>query len=728
MKSTELKNRAQELAGKTNSGTISPTEVGGIMYDTVEYIEDVERNGAALGIRKTYTTVSAMEADSNPTDSEGNPLKKGMLVNIYNQEDPLASDNGKVFSWQNPGWQLRSKIDAGYATREELTELEGKTSGNLSYMNLNEISNVSNIPDVVAVLKQIPNDKRHKFATIKYRDSVSNIYIKSYKSQELDDDSWSNMSYWDDVITGRLLNPILTEKALSGIYTNRDDVKISGVYKHANNPYLLEVMVIGDVVYQTEFGGRYNAEGFLCRSRSYKNGIWGNWINYDVSVLPDLQQNILDIISRLEKIETIPSSNLLDISKATTGYVSTSKGTISVSDTYPNALVSDYINVVAGKTYYIQGRGNTGGIVGYDNDGNKLYPVVGKPSYYGTDTPNQQFTIAEGVVKIRLTITLDGSYGDVMLSEGDNEKPYTPYKALSIADVVKELYQSSQSKPVNHPKAVLVKKDSSNISVYSNICDANYIEFCVQHTISTTDNVDYWRLVDSYYCVHDGKNFSRQKQVLTYNENEYVLHLNGGIDSTGGYHGDEKVDDIFFLIDGVKYSIDELSNIQANNSIEYCESSIMYGNAIGDNTAIANHYKITKFMNGGYYTRNRTKFLKSLTLDSMYGGLVSMHKNVGKQWTAPDLSIRTAVGNNEQLILPVNTEHPWVKYWNNDYGLSAEVHSKINYGIPNNLFKLIVWDRTNDTKYYHRLQGDTYNVTSDTDYETECSVVYKVVE
>lgn len=123
MKSTELKNRAQELAGKTNSGTISPTEVGGIMYDTVEYIEDVERNGAALGIRKTYTTVSAMEADSNPTDNEGNPLKKGMLVNIYNQEDPSSSDNGKVFSWQNPGWQLRSKIDAGYATREELTEL-----------------------------------------------------------------------------------------------------------------------------------------------------------------------------------------------------------------------------------------------------------------------------------------------------------------------------------------------------------------------------------------------------------------------------------------------------------------------------------------------------------------------------------------------------------------------------------------------------------------------------
>ena len=124
MTSDEIKRRALALSEKTNSDTITPTEVGGIMYDTVGYMEDVERNGASLGIRKTYATVSAMEADLNPVGDDGSPLKKGMLVNIYDQDTPDSPDNGKVFSFQAPGWAFRTKIDAGYATKEELSELE----------------------------------------------------------------------------------------------------------------------------------------------------------------------------------------------------------------------------------------------------------------------------------------------------------------------------------------------------------------------------------------------------------------------------------------------------------------------------------------------------------------------------------------------------------------------------------------------------------------------------
>lgn len=124
MNSIDLKRRALELSEKTDNETISPTEVGGIMYDTVAYMEDVEINGSNLGIRKTYATVSAMEADQDPRDDkDGSPLRRGMLVNIYNQAEPESADNGKVFSWQNPGWAFRTKIDAGYATKREINEL-----------------------------------------------------------------------------------------------------------------------------------------------------------------------------------------------------------------------------------------------------------------------------------------------------------------------------------------------------------------------------------------------------------------------------------------------------------------------------------------------------------------------------------------------------------------------------------------------------------------------------
>lgn len=123
MNSSDIKRRAVELSEKTNSETISPQEVGGIMYDTVSYMEDVQRNSGSLGIRKTYTSVSAMEADKNPKDSEGNPLKKGMLVNIYNPANASDPDNNKVYAYNAPGWVQTSKLDAGYATKAEINEL-----------------------------------------------------------------------------------------------------------------------------------------------------------------------------------------------------------------------------------------------------------------------------------------------------------------------------------------------------------------------------------------------------------------------------------------------------------------------------------------------------------------------------------------------------------------------------------------------------------------------------
>lgn len=125
----DIKQRAQQLSEKTDAESISPAEVGGLFSDLADYTNDVEVNGSSLGIRKTYTSVSAMEADKNPVGDDGKPLKKGQLVNIYNQDDPSSADNNKVFSWQNPGWQIRTTLDAGYATREELTELEEKLGG-----------------------------------------------------------------------------------------------------------------------------------------------------------------------------------------------------------------------------------------------------------------------------------------------------------------------------------------------------------------------------------------------------------------------------------------------------------------------------------------------------------------------------------------------------------------------------------------------------------------------
>lgn len=137
--STDLKQRAQTLAAKTDINSIDPQEVGGLFYDLTGYAEDVQRNGGSLGIRKVYASVSAMEADStSPKDMWGNPMRKGQLCVIYDGTTE-GVDNNKVFAFKAPGWEIATQLDAGYATRGELTELEGKISN--SVFTDNKIAN-----------------------------------------------------------------------------------------------------------------------------------------------------------------------------------------------------------------------------------------------------------------------------------------------------------------------------------------------------------------------------------------------------------------------------------------------------------------------------------------------------------------------------------------------------------------------------------------------------------
>lgn len=118
--SDEIKRKALELSEKTDSNSITPKEVGGIMHDLASLGENAIRNGGTLGIRKVYESVAAMEADSiSPVDLWGNPIKKGNLVVIY---DGTSSgvDNNKIYAFMKPGWQIATHLDAGYATKASL--------------------------------------------------------------------------------------------------------------------------------------------------------------------------------------------------------------------------------------------------------------------------------------------------------------------------------------------------------------------------------------------------------------------------------------------------------------------------------------------------------------------------------------------------------------------------------------------------------------------------------
>lgn len=103
--------RAQSLMNETALNSITPPRAGGIMYDTLLVLNQMQLEGGSLLISKIYTSVSAMEADTTPTsDLTGRALRAGQLVVIV-PTDPSSADLGKVYRYNGPeSWSYTSKI------------------------------------------------------------------------------------------------------------------------------------------------------------------------------------------------------------------------------------------------------------------------------------------------------------------------------------------------------------------------------------------------------------------------------------------------------------------------------------------------------------------------------------------------------------------------------------------------------------------------------------------
>ena len=92
--------RAEALKEETALNSISPDRAGGIMYDTLIYINQMQLQGATpLLISKIYASVAAMEADSAPvSDLTGQPLRPGQVV-VIATGDPDDPDEGVVYRY-----------------------------------------------------------------------------------------------------------------------------------------------------------------------------------------------------------------------------------------------------------------------------------------------------------------------------------------------------------------------------------------------------------------------------------------------------------------------------------------------------------------------------------------------------------------------------------------------------------------------------------------------------
>ena len=108
--------RAEALKEETALNSISPERAGGIMYDTLIYINQMQmQESNPLLISKIYASVAAMEADSAPvSDLTGRALVPGQVVCIVTP-DTSSADYGVIYRYNGTtggasSWSATGKI------------------------------------------------------------------------------------------------------------------------------------------------------------------------------------------------------------------------------------------------------------------------------------------------------------------------------------------------------------------------------------------------------------------------------------------------------------------------------------------------------------------------------------------------------------------------------------------------------------------------------------------
>ena len=114
----EIQARAQVLREKTQEGSVTPEEVGGLIADTLALLANIGQRAGSLRVSKVYSSKAEMEADISPENAQHQPIKAGQLVAVHTGGD--SPEDGTIYVYLAPGWKL-----IGNLNRVAIGESEG---------------------------------------------------------------------------------------------------------------------------------------------------------------------------------------------------------------------------------------------------------------------------------------------------------------------------------------------------------------------------------------------------------------------------------------------------------------------------------------------------------------------------------------------------------------------------------------------------------------------------
>ena len=472
--------RAQSLMNETALNSITPPRAGGIMYDTLLVLNQMQLEGGSLLISKIYTSVSAMEADTTPTsDLTGRALRAGQLVVIV-PSDTSSADLGKVYRYNGPdSWSLTGKIGG---LPLDTVPTDGSTNGITS----NAVYTVQK--DLEEDIDEL--DIQLNGATKSYtkNSGLTSIY-SGYEIKvpapgtALDNTTRANGSNYRNFrvpVTGAsrvVYNSFASSAGYGSMFVDSDDNVISGYSRLSSVPNPITLEVPSNAVYfiwsiNISSSDEYNTiqvvfDAEKVPSSKIEDGaVTSSKIAAGAVTSEKLSPDAVDgAITGQER--TYVGFNLLNPETSKVGYINKNTGAfVSASS---GVFATDFIPVSQKGLYAYCGDsyGSAGGCAVYDSN----------KSYLRANSSTKDYTYQEGDGFVRYTYKTNGYQ---VICEKPNPTitgAFAPnYYEQTIKDFNGQQRQSLTNIPETMPAVSQAGQDGLVSSVSSLSADYTYIE------------------------------------------------------------------------------------------------------------------------------------------------------------------------------------------------------------------------------------------------------------
>lgn len=318
--------------------------------------------------------------------------------------------------------------------------------------------------------------------------------------------------------------------------------------------------------------------------------------------------------------------NMLIGKRVNGGYVNWQTGEIISDSGYahsdyipvtPNTRISlNYHNALA---FYDNSYNFVAGINGSGSNSKNYTLVNGEiegQSKHGT------YTVPTNACYIRVSSSI--KYKDVQLELGEVSTSYE--KPYYYIDGLIEMDNRNMFIKYDNEYTILTEK-------------AKYI---FKRVTDTSINVDAWRLYEGKLINDDGTEYT----MWSNSDAEGAIQIVGEDDFVCGYHGDEKVETIDILIDGVPIDMSSNFSVSFKNLTIVSKSRVYHCNTSASaSTQAFKRTKVLKFDSNKVVISNRFECLENLNINRASLALFQCHKS------QDNTIIINKFSNNNDLIL-----------------------------------------------------------------------------